>query len=549
MSDFAEASHDLLMDESPTARAGAAHRLALLGRPLAAPYLVAALSDESWEVRQAAVESLSDIGTADALAPLQDLLARGNQDALLQRAISQAIETISARAGSAPAVGPAGEVSQAPSQLKPVEHREAIPAAEAKELPVAPNRDHAEAEARLRAAKEKQVAFEIEALRQAEAEQGKKIAEAHEQSRRRAELEPEKRARGEAEQKTAQEVERVKTFESEKLRAQARVAQTLDHSRELQAAIEVLRHEELLHAEKVKQQAAVIEALQVQIDRAVNESRVRAAKEQELSLMIEELRAVEAEDLPRLQAAESVHQKAKQEAEARLQQCTVLEDELRSIQSETSQPANREQQLSAEIENLRRAEAEQKARITNIEDARPELEQALQLVSSQALLAAETHAQTVAELESLRQTISAAAESRTATEQHLSEQIAALRTAEAEQLRRIEAARASLHAHEQARKQAEEKAQLASRRAEAEANQLVEMQLVHEKNAGEVNVRAAEKQRLSVEIESLKKVANEQIALMDDAKTRLTALEEARKRAETKVRQRAERETRLQSEI
>src|SRR6185503_2645243 len=58
MGDFAEATHDLLMDESAPQRAAAAHRLAGLGRPLASPYLIAALSDNSWEVRQAAVEAL-----------------------------------------------------------------------------------------------------------------------------------------------------------------------------------------------------------------------------------------------------------------------------------------------------------------------------------------------------------------------------------------------------------------------------------------------------------------------------------------------------------
>lgn len=100
MGDFAEATHDLLMEDSAARRAAAAHRLARLGRPLASPYLIAALADNAWEVRQAAAESLGLVGDSDAIAPLQDLLSRGNQDALLQQAISNAISSISARAAS-----------------------------------------------------------------------------------------------------------------------------------------------------------------------------------------------------------------------------------------------------------------------------------------------------------------------------------------------------------------------------------------------------------------------------------------------------------------
>ena len=98
MSDFAEATHDLLMEDSAAKRAAAAHRLASLGRPLASPYLIAALADNAWEVRQAAAESLGLVGDSEAIAPLQDLLSRGNQDALLQQAISHAIHSISTRA-------------------------------------------------------------------------------------------------------------------------------------------------------------------------------------------------------------------------------------------------------------------------------------------------------------------------------------------------------------------------------------------------------------------------------------------------------------------
>src|SRR6185295_5003597 len=75
MSDFAEATHDLLMDDSPARRAEAAIRLARLGKPLACPYLIASLSDASSEVCRAAAQSLGLIGDSSAIAPLEELLA------------------------------------------------------------------------------------------------------------------------------------------------------------------------------------------------------------------------------------------------------------------------------------------------------------------------------------------------------------------------------------------------------------------------------------------------------------------------------------------
>src|SRR6266508_6855420 len=90
MSDFAEATHDLLMQDSAIKRAAAAHRLANLGRPLASPYLVAALSDSAPDVRQAAAESLGQIGESEAIAPLEDLLEH-TLDEVMRAAISDAI--------------------------------------------------------------------------------------------------------------------------------------------------------------------------------------------------------------------------------------------------------------------------------------------------------------------------------------------------------------------------------------------------------------------------------------------------------------------------
>src|SRR5213593_1765817 len=97
MSDFAEATHDLLMEDSATKRAAAARRLAKLGRPLASPYLTAALLDNSAGVRQAAAEALGHIGDSGAIPPLQDLLARETNGEVPERAIADAINSITVR--------------------------------------------------------------------------------------------------------------------------------------------------------------------------------------------------------------------------------------------------------------------------------------------------------------------------------------------------------------------------------------------------------------------------------------------------------------------
>ena len=70
MSDFADATRNLLMDESASRRASAAAKLAELGRPAATPYLIAALSDRAVEVRLAAAASLGEIGDAASVTAM-----------------------------------------------------------------------------------------------------------------------------------------------------------------------------------------------------------------------------------------------------------------------------------------------------------------------------------------------------------------------------------------------------------------------------------------------------------------------------------------------
>ena len=218
MADFAEATHDLLMEDSGAKRAAAAKRLASLGRPSASPYLIAALSDSASEVRQSAVEALGQLGDADAISSLEALLAR-TADAELQQAISAAMRSIGARVSSVFPTESVNEVSvpgdgftmgvslanefSFPDQdelereeaalkqaREDLERRRADAERRRREedekqrlAALEANRRQAEAEVRERAEQERKLTAAIELLRQAEAEQIKRLTEAEENLR------------------------------------------------------------------------------------------------------------------------------------------------------------------------------------------------------------------------------------------------------------------------------------------------------------------------------------------------------------------------------
>ena len=96
-SDFAQATQDLLMEDSAANRVAAARKLAKSGNRSATSYLIAALSDSSLEVRIAAAESLGQLGDLAEMTHLRDLLARGTQNETEQRVISEAIHSIATR--------------------------------------------------------------------------------------------------------------------------------------------------------------------------------------------------------------------------------------------------------------------------------------------------------------------------------------------------------------------------------------------------------------------------------------------------------------------
>ncbi|PYS81701.1 MAG: hypothetical protein DMF67_15805 [Acidobacteria bacterium] len=123
---FDEKARDLREAQAPAERAAAARSLAITGDRAAAPHLVAALEDESVEVRRAAVEALGALRDPAAVTPLESLLERerDKRDRVPSRVIRHALETCRVAAEEA-----AHAAMTAPAQAA-VETTEVAPAAE-----------------------------------------------------------------------------------------------------------------------------------------------------------------------------------------------------------------------------------------------------------------------------------------------------------------------------------------------------------------------------------------------------------------------------------
>ncbi|HKR59884.1 MAG TPA: HEAT repeat domain-containing protein, partial [Pyrinomonadaceae bacterium] len=94
---FAEVRRDLLSADSAGVRAAAARKLGAMGNQAGVAVLIAALHDDSPEVRSAAVEALRLVGDATALGPLSDLQEREDSGSLTRPLISNAIRSITSR--------------------------------------------------------------------------------------------------------------------------------------------------------------------------------------------------------------------------------------------------------------------------------------------------------------------------------------------------------------------------------------------------------------------------------------------------------------------
>jgi HEAT repeat protein len=144
---FDELARDLHMAEAPAERAAAARFLAITGNRAATPHLIAALEDESAEVRRASVEALGALRDPAAVRPLERLLESeaGWRNRVPSRVIRHALETCREAAteerAAAPA-RPAPEVAEVTTAVEPAEAVEVASTVEATEAAPATEAAH-----------------------------------------------------------------------------------------------------------------------------------------------------------------------------------------------------------------------------------------------------------------------------------------------------------------------------------------------------------------------------------------------------------------------
>ncbi|MDT5294600.1 MAG: hypothetical protein QOJ76_1480 [Acidobacteriota bacterium] len=133
---FDETTRDLREADAPAERAAAARSLAIVGDRAATPHLIAALEDDSIDVRRAAVEALGALRDPSAVVPLEALLEREKtqKNRIPPRVIRNAVEVSLEAAAEA---GRAAEVSRKAAEVR-VEPPNATPVVETREPVHAP---------------------------------------------------------------------------------------------------------------------------------------------------------------------------------------------------------------------------------------------------------------------------------------------------------------------------------------------------------------------------------------------------------------------------
>jgi hypothetical protein len=165
------------------------------------------------------------------------------------------------------------------------------------------------------------------------------------------------------------------------------------------------------------------------------ESRRRTERELQLSAEIEALRRAEAEQLNRIQ-----------EAEGRLRE---QEQARQAARAKATQLAELEAELEEELKTFKAEERSQFDRLQKLQARVREEEEAIQVATAEARREADKAEQRLVELESVRSSLQS--QTQGDKEYQLVAEIESMRTAEAEQLVQVEAAESRPHAHEEAR--------------------------------------------------------------------------------------------------
>lgn len=536
-----EATFDLRTADAPGERASAARALGLTQDKTATPHLIAALDDDSPEVRRAVIEALAEMRDPSAVEPLTALL-KSEQDrkvphSLIQRAIEASTVAVVAdtldETPTLEAVAPEKAVQEEAlaQEVAPALQEEAVAAPVVVEEPQ--TGEVAEPQSGETLPVE---APTSEAGMTSSAETPLDVTPAEAllplsgvivvPTPQRAETRKERRKQRRQKQEAEQARQRA---EMEAARKQAQEAQAAEAAAKAAAAAEAAR---LLAEEQQRQRAQAEEA------RKQEEARQQAEADERQRLEAEAQQKAEAE-AAQLRAEEEARQKAEAEA-ARLK-----------AEAETRRQAEEEARLKAEAEAARlRAEEEARQRAEAEERQRVEAEARLKAEEEAARLKAEEERR---QAEEARQRAEAeAARLRVEAERKIAEEAAARKQAEEERQRAeaVERARAEEEARQQAAAEAQRQAEEKERqRLEAEAQQKAEAEAARQRAEAE-RARAEEEARQLAEAEAARLRAEEEARLQAEEEARRQKEAEAeRLRAEEEARQRAEAEAaRLRAE-
>ena len=507
---FDEAKRDLLMADSVNDRANAAFTLGLLGNAAGVAYLIAALYDNEPKVRNAAAESLGQIGDSTALGPLNDLQHREGSSEV----VSNAISLVSGRQNN---FVPADESADA-AELESTRKDGATDRAQL-------NTETWVEDNFLMAA-----VAEIDAIFKAQA----------------VPAEPSKDVRDESSVTNAHENAVESGGEPRQLNTATNICT------EINAGFELLRQAEARQSELIAEAEARL--LELQEARQKSEVIVRQRAEQERSLLeeIEALRVSEHQLGQRIHEAEErrreqleavnrtvaqIHAYAEEES-LRL---ADLEERRRQAEDESRKRSEQEQQLKLSMDQLVQTTAEQKDRIATAEAHIAETLRTLKADEERHV----AEAQAAMKLQKqMRKQAEAKAKQRSKQAQRLSEEIAALENdaskqdkkiaeCEAEIARAQEASRAQSEAEVRLREEIERLRQAeAETRLAVEANEIVVADLGHQVQAEKSRLAELAATKKQAEAEAKQRSAREA-----EMKRRLKRLEQAEQQQSKRLQQ------------
>jgi len=540
---FDETVHNLRAASSPAERAAAARTLGLVGSERATAHLIAAMFDDDAEVRSAAEEALSQLGsaTAESVSANAAVMETGAGEAITTTSPIEEPERFVDVADTPRTMPEASEVASASNAQ--IESAEVMVTSDTgSEQSPSASAIASEAEQLLRneqaiAAAVAEVAQQIEVAATA-------FKEAESEARRKTEREAELRAEAIAQFLEDEELHKRAEEAAEVRRSRMREAMAAEQDARVEAEAEAERYADEETNLRLKAASLRLDAADVARRRADLETARQEANEAELAADARrarnEARSRHESELQRLRGEESALQRATDEV--RLQQTNVS-----VARDKAASELERLQAEQAELESVQRAEAER---------LRREAEKKNQEAQEQLSTELEGLRQAGEDVARRRAEVEAAREKADAEEQRLVEAQARMRVAE-EARAQADAERARLEAEinqqidtqqrllEEARRRGqEEQARLREEmriQADGERQRLVEIELLRTKAEVESKQLADKEQQILGQINSVRIADAETRRRIEDAEAKRRAAEDAYRLIAEKV-QRVEAE-------